>query len=95
VKVYVGQLGAREFLVAAENRAEALEAFGATDDLFDAGHAAEAMDPELTAVAMQNPGVVYERPVWAWRKHYECGLRSPTAASPSVAIPVARRAQGG
>ena len=97
MKVYVGQLGARELLVAANDRKEALEAFGVADDLFVAGCAAESLDPELTALALQNPGVVYERPVWAWRKHYVCDGAGefPESVTPAAPIPAAARVRAG
>ena len=68
MKVYRAHAGMRELLVAADDLPTALAALDLGPDFADC--AAETEDPELHAIALGDPGAVFERPVWAWRPVY-------------------------
>lgn len=70
LKIYLAQLGLREFILAAEGPGAALDALGVQEDLFQSGEVVEVTDSELAQVALASPGTLFERPLWAWRKHY-------------------------
>lgn len=56
-KVYAAEIdGLHEWIVAARNQAEALEAFGVNQDLFKQGLAGPAEDPKAVTTAMAEPG---------------------------------------
>jgi hypothetical protein len=63
LKVYAAEIdGLHEWLVAAPNRPQALEAFGIHQDLFAQGLAREETDPALIEQATKAPGVPLRRP---------------------------------
>lgn len=70
MKIYLAQVGLREFILAAKGPQAALDALGVNDDLFESGEVVEVADSELAIVALGAPGVLFERPLWARRKHY-------------------------
>jgi hypothetical protein len=70
LKKYLAQIGVREFILAAEWPRAALDALDVKDDLLESGEVVEVDDPELSTVALSAPGVLFERPLWARRKHY-------------------------
>jgi len=70
LKIYLAQVGLREFILAAEGPEAALEALGVRDDLFQSGEVVEVADSELAAVALGAPGALFERPLWARRRYY-------------------------
>ena len=62
-KVYWAEIdGLNEWIVAAPNRPEALQAFGVNQDLFGQGAAGEEADPDKTEAARACPGVPLRRP---------------------------------
>ena len=63
LKTYVTSLGFFDQAVAAPSRKAALEAWGASSNLFHQGAARETDDPDIVAVTMAKPGVVLRRPV--------------------------------
>jgi colicin import membrane protein len=63
LKVFRTQIGFHELAVATGSRAAALRAFGARQDLFALGLAAETDDSDVVAVTTAQPDVVLKRPV--------------------------------
>ena len=63
LKTYVTSLGFYDQAVAAPSMRAALEAWGASSNLFHQGAARETDDPDIVAVTMAKPGVVLRRPV--------------------------------
>lgn len=63
LKVFRTQIGFHELAVATGSRAAALRAFGARQDLFALGLAAETDEAEVVAVTTAQPDVVLRRPV--------------------------------
>ncbi|MBP1062714.1 type IV secretory pathway VirB10-like protein [Bradyrhizobium japonicum] len=63
LKTYVTSLGFYDQAVAAPSMKAALEAWGASSNLFHQGVARETDDPDIVAVTMAKPGVVLRRPV--------------------------------
>jgi len=62
LKVFVTQIGLHEVIVAAPSQRAALEAWGATRNLFATGRAYDTRDPEVCAAALAAPGQVFARP---------------------------------
>jgi hypothetical protein len=62
LKTYQTSLGFYDLAVAAPSMKAALEAWGARSNLFHQGFAKETDDPEVTAAALAQPGVVLKRP---------------------------------
>jgi hypothetical protein len=63
LKVFRTRIGFHELAVATASRAAALRAFGARQDLFALGLAAETDEAGVVAAAMAQPDVVLRRPV--------------------------------
>lgn len=63
LKTYQTSLGFYDQAVAAPSMKAALEAWGASSNLFHQGAAKETDDPDIVAATMANPGVVLRRPV--------------------------------
>ncbi|MGV8839541.1 MAG: cell envelope biogenesis protein TolA [Bauldia sp.] len=63
LKVFRTRIGFHELAVATASRAAALRAFGARQDLFALGLAAETDEAAVVAAAMAQPDVVLRRPV--------------------------------
>ncbi|MDA9408164.1 cell envelope biogenesis protein TolA [Bradyrhizobium sp. CCBAU 45384] len=63
LKTYITSLGFYDQAVAAPSMKAALEAWGASSNLFHQGAARETDDPDIVAVTMAKPGVVLRRPV--------------------------------
>lgn len=63
LKVFRTQIGFHELAVATGSRAAALRAFGARQDLFALGLAAETDEADVVAAATARPDVVLRRPV--------------------------------
>jgi colicin import membrane protein len=63
LKTYQTSLGFYDQAIAAPSMKAALEAWGASSNLFHQGAARETSDPEIVAATMANPGVVLRRPV--------------------------------
>ncbi|HRO02414.1 MAG TPA: hypothetical protein PLS69_02265, partial [Terricaulis sp.] len=63
LKVFVTQIGLHEVIVAAPSQRAALEAWGATRNLFATGRAYDTRDPGVCAVALAEPGRVFARPM--------------------------------
>lgn len=62
LKVFVTYIGVHEVIVAAVSQAAALEAWGATRNLFLTGRAHDTRDRDVCAVALAQPGQVFARP---------------------------------
>ncbi len=80
LKTYQTSLGFYDLVVAAPSMKAALEAWGATSNLFHQGFAKEVEDSKVIAEAMAKPGIVLQRPVGsdaAFREHADL----PSAAS--------------
>lgn len=63
LKTYQTSLGFYDQAVAAPSMKAALQAWGASSNLFHQGAAKETDDPDVVAATMANPGVVLRRPV--------------------------------
>ncbi|WP_439392490.1 cell envelope biogenesis protein TolA [Bradyrhizobium sp. PMVTL-01] len=63
LKTYQTSLGFYDQAVAAPSMKAALEAWGASSNLFHQGVARETDDPDIVAATMAKPGVVLRRPV--------------------------------
>ena len=63
LKTYQTSLGFYDQAVAAPSMKAALEAWGASSNLFHQGAAKETDDPDIVAATMASPGVVLRRPV--------------------------------
>jgi hypothetical protein len=63
LKTYQTSLGFYDQAVAAPSMKAALEAWGASSNLFHQGAAKETDDPDIVAATMAQPGVVLRRPV--------------------------------
>ncbi|MCK1617573.1 cell envelope biogenesis protein TolA [Bradyrhizobium sp. 159] len=63
LKSYQTSLGFYDQAVAAPSMKAALEAWGASSNLFHQGVAKETDDPDIVAATMASPGVVLRRPV--------------------------------
>ncbi len=63
LKVFRTQIGFHELAVATASKAAALRAFGARQDLFALGLAAETDEADVVAAATAQPDVVLKRPV--------------------------------
>lgn len=63
LKTYQTSLGFYDQAVAAPSMKAALEAWGASSNLFHQGAAKETNDPDIVAATMASPGVVLRRPV--------------------------------
>lgn len=62
-KVYQTSQGFYDLALAAPSMKAALEAWGASSNLFHQGFAKEADDDDIIAAAMAKPGIVLKRPV--------------------------------
>jgi hypothetical protein len=72
LKTYQTSQGFYDLAVAAPSIKTALEAWGASSNLFHQGFAKEVDDEEIVAATMEKPGVVLQRPVGsteAFREH--------------------------
>ncbi|QIP10084.1 cell envelope biogenesis protein TolA [Bradyrhizobium symbiodeficiens] len=63
LKTYQTSLGFYDQAIAAPSMKAALEAWGASSNLFHQGAAKETDDPDVVAATMAKPGVVLRRPV--------------------------------
>lgn len=63
LKTYQTSLGFYDQAIAAPSMKAALEAWGASSNLFHQGAAKETEDPDIVAATMAKPGVVLRRPV--------------------------------
>ncbi|MFK4507862.1 cell envelope biogenesis protein TolA [Bradyrhizobium daqingense] len=63
LKTYQTSLGFYDQAIAAPSMKAALEAWGASSNLFHQGVAKETDDPDIVAATMEKPGVVLRRPV--------------------------------
>ncbi|RQH15225.1 cell envelope biogenesis protein TolA [Bradyrhizobium sp. RP6] len=63
LKTYQTSLGFYDQAIAAPSMKAALQAWGASSNLFHQGVAKETEDPDIVAAAMAKPGVVLRRPV--------------------------------
>ncbi|MEY9184388.1 colicin import membrane protein [Bradyrhizobium sp. USDA 326] len=63
LKTYQTSLGFYDQAIAAPSMKAALQAWGASSNLFHQGVAKETEDPKIVAAAMAKPGVVLRRPV--------------------------------
>jgi hypothetical protein len=63
LKTYQTSLGFYDQAIAAPSMKAALEAWGASSNLFHQGVAKETDDPDIVAATMAKPGVVLRRPV--------------------------------
>lgn len=63
LKTYQTSLGFYDQAIAAPSMKAALEAWGASSNLFHQGAAMETDDPDVVAATMAKPGVVLRRPV--------------------------------
>ncbi|MGY8631614.1 cell envelope biogenesis protein TolA [Bradyrhizobium sp. 14AA] len=63
LKTYRTSLGFYDQAIAAPSMKAALEAWGASSNLFHQGAAKETEDPDIVAATMASPGVVLRRPV--------------------------------
>ncbi|PDT89170.1 cell envelope biogenesis protein TolA [Bradyrhizobium sp. Y36] len=63
LKTYQTSLGFFDQAVAAPSMKAALEAWGASSNLFHQGAATETDDPDIVAATLKKPGVVLRRPV--------------------------------
>lgn len=80
LKVFQTSQGFFDLAIAAPSMKAALEAWGASSNLFHQGFAQESEDDAVIAAAMAKPGIVLRRPVGsrsAFREHAEL----PSAAS--------------
>jgi hypothetical protein len=62
LKVFAAPMGFYETVVAAPSKKAALAAWGVSQDLFAAGEARLAEDPQAEKAALAHPGVVLRRP---------------------------------
>jgi len=80
LKTFQTSLGFFDLAIAAPSMKAALEAWGASSNLFHQGVARESDDPDIVAATMAKPGVVLRRPVGTNKRFAEqAGL--PTALS--------------
>ena len=80
LKTYQTSQGFYDLAIAAPSMKAALEAWGASSNLFHQGFAKEAEDSKVIAAAMEKPGIVLRRPVGsdaAFSEHSDL----PSAAS--------------
>lgn len=90
LKTYQTSLGFYDQAVAAPSMKAALEAWGASSNLFHQGVAKETDDPDIVAATMASPGVVLRRPVGSdgpFTEHAEL----PTDLSDGEAKPRSKR----
>jgi colicin import membrane protein len=80
LKVYQTSQGFYDLALAAPSMKAALEAWGASSNLFHQGFAKEADDDEIIAAAVAKPGIVLKRPVGSSAPFCE-DADLPTAAS--------------
>jgi colicin import membrane protein len=80
LKVYQTSQGFYDLALAAPSMKAALEAWGASSNLFHQGFAKEADDDKVIASAMAKPGIVLKRPVGS-SKPFREDADLPTAAS--------------
>jgi hypothetical protein len=81
LKTYQTSVGFFDLAVAAPSMKAALEAWGASSNLFHQGIAKEVDDPKVVAAAMSKPGVILRRPVGSngpFKEHADL----PTQLSP-------------
>ncbi|WP_453952462.1 cell envelope biogenesis protein TolA [Bradyrhizobium sp. USDA 377] len=71
LKTYQTSLGFYDQAVAAPSMKAALEAWGASSNLFHQGVARESDDPDIVAATLAKPGVVLRRPVGSDRPFTE------------------------
>jgi hypothetical protein len=87
LKVYRTAIGFHDAYVAAPSQKAALEAWGASNNLFAIGGAEVVTDPELTAEPLANPGTVIKRSRGSLRDHL-------SAAGQSAGQSAGKRAAG-
>jgi colicin import membrane protein len=80
MKVYQTSQGFYDLAIAAPSMKAALEAWGASPDLFRRGFAKQSDDKEVIAAAMAQPGRVLRRPVGS-NKRFQERAELPTAES--------------
>jgi colicin import membrane protein len=100
LKTYQTSQGFYDLAIAAPSMKAALEAWGASSNLFHQGFAKESDDSEVIAAAMEKPGIVLRRPVGsnsAFSEHSDlpsaASLDAPrrTGARPEKVKPVKER----
>jgi colicin import membrane protein len=93
LKTYVTSQGFYDLAVAAPSMKAALEAWGASSNLFHQGFAKETRDSKIIAATMAKPGVILQRPVGTSEPFHE-HAHLPTIRSllaPSAAGRTSRR----
>jgi colicin import membrane protein len=80
LKVYQTSQGFYDLALAAPSMKAALEAWGASSNLFHQGFAKESDDSDVITAAMEKPGIVLKRPVGS-NKPFGEAPDLPTAAS--------------
>jgi hypothetical protein len=71
LKTYEASLGFYDLAIAAPSMKAALQAWGASSNLFHQSVAKESADPDVIAAAIAKPGVVLRRPVGSERPFTE------------------------
>ena len=85
LKTYQTSQGFYDLAIAAPSIKAALEAWGASSNLFHQGFAKEAEDSKVIAAAMEKPGIVLRRPVGsdaAFSEHSDLPSAASLDASP-------------
>ena len=92
LKVFRTHLGFHDLIVAAPSKKAALEAWGASPNLFSQGFAAETTEPKLVEAALKKPGVVLKRQFGSTGEFRENGedLQIPKASAAEAAARLAR-----
>ena len=87
LKVFRTHLGFHDLIVAAPSKKAALEAWGASPNLFSQGFAAETTEPKLVEAALKKPGVVLKRQFGSTGEFRENGedLQIPKASAAEAA----------
>lgn len=71
LKVFTTQLGFYDVAIAAPSQKAALEAWGARQNLFDAGLASVAAHGQVVDAALSKPGVLFRRPLGSGKPYVE------------------------
>ena len=97
LKVFRTHLGFHDLIVAAPSKKAALEAWGASPNLFSQGFAAETNEPKLVEAALKKPGVVLKRQFGSTGEFRENGedLQIPKASAAEAAARLARERKRG
>lgn len=87
LKVFRTSIGFQDAYVAASSRKAALEAWGASKDLFAAGLAELVTDPALTKAALAKPGVVIRASRGTTAQHLAAAAKMKKPARPKDVPP--------